>query len=223
VVRWLRQLGLRNALFGVSSLSLLAVLAAIWLYVSHDASLLAAIHRGDEAGVLSQLWRTLLTAMVLGFVAFAVLLWVLSRLVLTRPLGEILVAARRMSEADLTQTVTLAGTDELAVLAAALNRIGQGLRDTLSRVRAVSEAVGSVIDQLSRSGVQVSSGATSIQSQVTETSRSMAEAVGTHQEVAAHVEALPASRRSPGETRRSPRAWSRWRPASRRPPPPSTR
>ena len=55
VVRWLRQLGLRNALFGVSSLSLLAVLAAILLYVSHDASLLAAIHRGDEAGVLSQL------------------------------------------------------------------------------------------------------------------------------------------------------------------------
>jgi hypothetical protein len=88
VVRWLRQLGLRNALFGVSSLSLLAVLAAIWLYVSHDASLLSAIHRGDEAGVLTQLWRTLLTAMVLGFVTFAALLWVLSRLVLTRPLGK---------------------------------------------------------------------------------------------------------------------------------------
>ena len=190
MVRWLRQLGLRNALFGVSSLSLLAVLAAIWLYVSHDASLLAAIHRGDEANVLSQLWRTLLTAMVVGFVAFAVLLWILSRLVLTRPLVEILVAARRMSEADLTQTVTIAGSDELAVLAGALNRIGQGLRDTLSRVRAVSEAVGAVIDQLSRSGVQVSSGATTIQSQVTETSRSMAEAVGTHQEVAANVEAL---------------------------------
>jgi len=190
VVRWLRQLGLRNALFGVSSLSLLAVLAAIWLYVSHDARLLAAIHRGDEAGVLAQLWRTLWLAMLVGFLAFAALLWFLSRVVLTRPLEEILVAARRMGEADLTQTVTLAGSDELAVLAGALNRIGQGLRDTLARVRNVSEAVGSVIDQLSRSGVQVSSGAASIQSQVTETSRSMAEAVGTHQEVAAHVEAL---------------------------------
>ncbi|HZW89452.1 MAG TPA: HAMP domain-containing methyl-accepting chemotaxis protein [Myxococcaceae bacterium] len=190
MVRWLRQIGLRNALFGVSSLSLLAVLAAIWLYVSRDASLLAAIHRGDEAGVLSQLRRTLWLAMLVGSVAFAALLWLLSRLVLTRPLGAILVAARRMSEADLTQTITLAGSDELAVLAGALNRIGQGLRDTLSRVRAVSEAVGSVIDQLSRSGVQVSSGASTIQSQVTETSRSMAEAVATHQEVAANVEAL---------------------------------
>ena len=128
--------------------------------------------------------------MLVGSLAFAALLWVLSRLVLTRPLEEILVAARRMSEADLTQTVTLAGSDELAVLAGALNRIGQGLRDTLSRVRAVSEAVGAVIDQLSRSGVQVSSGAATIQSQVTETSRSMAEAVGTHQEVAANVEGL---------------------------------
>jgi len=74
VLRWLRQLGLRNALFGVSSLSLLAVLAAIWLYVSHDASLLAAIHRGDEAGVLSQLRRTLWLAMLVGSVAVAVLL-----------------------------------------------------------------------------------------------------------------------------------------------------
>jgi methyl-accepting chemotaxis protein len=190
VVRWLRQLGLRNALFGVTSLSLLAVLAAIWLYVSHDARLLAAIHRGDEAGVLSQLWRTLWLAMLVGFLAFAALLWVLSRLVLSRPLEEILTAARRMGEADLTQTVTLTGGDELAVLAGALNRIGQGLRDTLARVRAVSEAVGTVIDQLSRSGVQVSSGAATIQSQVTETSRSMAEAMGTHQEVASHVEAL---------------------------------
>ncbi|HZX41761.1 MAG TPA: methyl-accepting chemotaxis protein [Myxococcaceae bacterium] len=189
-MRWLRQLGLRNALFGVSSLSLLAVLAAIWLYVSQDTSLRAAIHRGDEAGVLDQLRRTLWLAMLVGSVAFAALLWVLGRVVLTRPLGEILVAARRMGEADLTQTVTLGGTDELAVLAGALNRIGQGLRDTLARVRNVSEAVGSVIDQLSRSGVQVSTGAASIQSQVSETSRSMAEAVGTHQEVAAHVEAL---------------------------------
>ncbi len=190
MVRWLRQLGLRNALFGVSSLSLLAVLAAIWLYVSHDRSLLAAIHRGDEAGVLDQLRRTLWLAMLVGSLAFASLLWVLSRVVLTRPLEEILVAARRMGEADLTQTVTLGGADELAVLAGALNRIGQGLRDTLARVRSVSEAVGSVIDQLSRSGVQVSTGAATIQSQLTETSRSMAEAVGTHQEVAAHVEAL---------------------------------
>jgi methyl-accepting chemotaxis protein len=190
VVRWLRKIGLRNALFGVSSLSLLAVLLAILLYVSHDASLLAAIHRGDEAGVISQLRRTLLLAIVVGSLAFALILWLLGRLVLTRPLEQILVAARRMSEADLTQTVTLAGSDELAVLAGALNRIGQGLRDTLSRVRSVGEAVGAIIDQLSRSGVQVTSGATTIQSQVTETSRSMAEAVGTHQEVAAHVEAL---------------------------------
>ena len=66
-MRWLRQLGLRNTLFGVSSLSLLLVLAAIWFYVSHDARLLAAIHRGDEAGVLGQLWRTLMVAMVGGF------------------------------------------------------------------------------------------------------------------------------------------------------------
>ena len=190
MVRWLRKIGLRNALFGVSSLSLLAVLLAILLYVSHDASLLAAIHRGDEAGVISQLRRTLLLAIVVGSLAFALILWLLGRLVLTRPLEQILVAARRMSEADLTQTVTLAGSDELAVLAGALNRIGQGLRDTLSRVRSVGEAVGAIIDQLSRSGVQVTSGATTIQSQVTETSRSMAEAVGTHQEVAAHVEAL---------------------------------
>ena len=190
MLRWLRQLGLRNALFGVSSLSLLAVLAAILLYVPHDASLLAAIHRGDEAGVIDQLQRTLWLAMLVGSVAFAFLLWALSRVVLTRPLEEILGAARRMSEADLTQTVTLGGSDELAVLAGALNRIGQGLRDTLARVRAVSEAVGSVIDQLSRSGVQVSSGAATIQSQVTETSRSMAEALGTHQEVSANVEAL---------------------------------
>jgi len=190
VVPWLRQLGLRNALFGVSSLSLLAVLAAIWFYVPRDASLLDAIHRGDEAGALAQLQRTLLLAMLVGSVIFAALLWVLGQLVLTRPLENLLAAARRMSEADLTQSVDPGGADELAVLAGALNRIGQGLRDTLARVRNVGEAVGSVIDQLSRSGVQVSSGAANIQTQVSETSRSMAETLGVQQEVASHVEAL---------------------------------
>ena len=190
MVPWLRQLGLRNALFGVSSLSLLAVLAAIWFYVPRDASLLDAIHRGDEAGALAQLQRTLLLAMLVGSVIFAALLWVLGQLVLTRPLENLLAAARRMSEADLTQSVDPGGADELAVLAGALNRIGQGLRDTLARVRNVGEAVGSVIDQLSRSGVQVSSGAANIQTQVSETSRSMAETLGVQQEVASHVEAL---------------------------------
>ena len=140
-------------------------------------------------------------------------------------------AARRMSEADLTQTVTLAGGNELAVLAGALNRIGQGLRDTLARVRGVSEAVGAVIDQLSRSGVQVSSGAATIQSQVDETSRSMAEALGHHQEVAANVEALQRTRRGELASHHGDRPTNdevaenveRWRPAWRRPPPPSRR
>jgi methyl-accepting chemotaxis protein len=190
VLRLLRHLGLRNALFGVCALSLLAVLVGVWISVGRDARLLEAIRNADPPAAMAELQRTLGLALLLGILLVGVVLWVLSRLVVTRPLEQLLGAARQMSEADLTFSVEAEGSDELAVLAGALNSIGRGLRDTLARVRGVGEAVGTVIDQLSRSGVQVSSGASTVLQQIQDTERSMAEAMGTLHGVASHVEGL---------------------------------
>jgi methyl-accepting chemotaxis protein len=190
VLRLLRHLGLRNALFGVCVLSLLAVLAGVWISVGRDALLQEAIRNADAPAAMGELQRTLGLALLLGILLLGVVLWVLSRLVVTRPLERLLGAARQMSEADLTHSVEAEGSDELAVLAGALNSIGQGLRDTLARVRGVGEAVGTVIDQLSRSGAQVSSGASTVLQQIQDTERSMAEAMGTLHGVASHVEGL---------------------------------
>jgi methyl-accepting chemotaxis protein len=193
VLRLLRHLGLRHALLGVSSLALLGLFWATWLYLSRDGTLLSAIARGDSAGALSELRRTLLLALVLGILVLGLALWLWSRLVIARPLSELMVVARGMGEGDLTQTVDPLGSDELSILGGALNRIGQTLRDTLARVRGVSESMGSVIDQLSRSGVQVSSGASTVLAQVEETGRSVSEMMSSLQGVAAHVEALQKS------------------------------
>ena len=152
MLRLLRHLGLRNALFGVCALSLLAVLAGVWIAAGHDGRLLQAIQRGDTAGALEALQHILGLALLVGVVLLGVVIWVSTRWVVTRPLELLLGAARKMGEADLTHSVEAVGSDELAVLAGVLNSIAQNLRDTLARVRGVGEAVGTVIDQLSRSG-----------------------------------------------------------------------
>ena len=57
MLRLLRHLGLRNALFGVCALSLLAVLAGVWISVGRDQRLLEAIRNADAPAAMAALFR----------------------------------------------------------------------------------------------------------------------------------------------------------------------
>ncbi|HEY1086125.1 MAG TPA: methyl-accepting chemotaxis protein, partial [Archangium sp.] len=127
--------------------------------------------RIDEG--LGSLRRTLLIALIVSVLIFMALIGVLSRLLLIAPLATMRQMAMRLAEADLSGRVEGAPTRELDELADSLNSIGQGLRDTLGRVRGVAERVAEVIDQISRSASTTTSGASTVLTRVEETSSAM--------------------------------------------------
>ncbi|MBL8913499.1 MAG: methyl-accepting protein [Archangium sp.] len=134
--------------------------------------------------------KTLLIALVMSVLIFMALVTVLSRLLIIGPLATMRAMAMRLAEADLSGRVEGAPTRELDELAESLNSIGQGLRDTLGRVRGVAESVAQVIDQISRSASTTTSGASTVLTRVEETSSAMVEMLSSLKGIAENVEVL---------------------------------
>ncbi len=145
-------------------------------------------HRLDE-GLLS-LRRTLLLALIVTALIFMGLIGVLSRMFIIRPIRGMQAMATRLSEADLSVRIERGGTRELDELADSLNSIGQGLRDTLGRVRGVAESVAQVIDQIGRSAATTSGGSTTVLTRVEETSSAMVEMLASLKGIAENVDTL---------------------------------
>ncbi|HVG62865.1 MAG TPA: methyl-accepting chemotaxis protein [Hyalangium sp.] len=125
-----------------------------------------------------------------GLLLFLIVFIYITRMRILQPLDAMMSMARRLAESDLTGRVDVATEDELGKLAEALNRIAQSWRDTLGRVRGVSEGLAGVIEQISRTGTTVSSGAGTVQARVEETSSSMEEMLASLRGIADNVEVL---------------------------------
>ena len=125
-----------------------------------------------------------------GMLFFLIVFIYITRTRILQPLDAMMSMARRLAESDLTGRVDVATEDELGKLAEALNRIAQSWRDTLGRVRGVSESLAGVIEQITRTGTTVSSGAGTVQARVEETSSSMEEMLASLRGIADNVEVL---------------------------------
>ncbi|RKG51116.1 methyl-accepting chemotaxis protein [Corallococcus sp. AB011P] len=142
-------------------------------------------------GVLTALRHTVLLAFLVGLVLFLLVAFLISRAFILHPLDAMMTMARKLAEADLTGRAEVRNNkDELGQLAEALNRMAQSWRDTLGRVRGVSDVVAGVIEQIHRTGTTVSSGAGTVQSRVEETSSSMVEMMASLRGIAENVEVL---------------------------------
>lgn len=144
--------------------------------------------RVDEG--IAVMRRTLIVALVAGTGLFLVLVFLLSRFLIVRPIKSMRAMASQLAEADLSGQAESAVTSELDSLSQALNHIGQGLRETLGRVRGVAESVAQVIDQISRSAAASSSGSATVLVRVEETSNSMEQMQATLKGIAENVEQL---------------------------------
>ena len=140
--------------------------------------------------MLGELRVVLVTVFSIGLVLVVALVFYVTHRRILQPLDRMMAVARKMAEGDLTSRVALDTGGELGALAEALDGIGQSLRKTLGQVRGVSEVVSNVIEQLSRAGTTVSSGAATIQGRVTETSSSMEEMLASLRGIAENVEVL---------------------------------
>ncbi|WP_242392624.1 methyl-accepting chemotaxis protein [Anaeromyxobacter oryzisoli] len=137
-------------------------------------------------------WRMIVLLFV-GGLAFAGLAFAfISRNVL-RPLDEMSAVARRVSDCDLTARAAPQGDDELGTLASSLNRIGENLAVTLSRVQTVTGGVATVIEGISKTGASVTSGAGTVSARVADTSASMGEMIASLKGIADNVEVLAQS------------------------------
>jgi HAMP domain-containing protein len=146
---------------------------------------------------ISSLRQILLIALLVSVAVFIALVGVLSRVLLIAPIRQMRAQAARLSEADLSGRVEGATTRELQELADALNMIGQGLRDTIGRVRGVAESVAQVIDQISRSASTTSGGSATVLTRVEETSSAMVEMLASLKGIAENVAAIKVHTRVP--------------------------
>jgi two-component system phosphate regulon sensor histidine kinase PhoR len=101
------------------------------------------IHDVDEARALMR--RTVAGGAAFAIVVAAVVGLFVSRRV-TRPLRRMEDVARRMAEGDLTQTVPVTGTDEIAALGVALNRTAVALREKIERLGDEQAKVRTILD-----------------------------------------------------------------------------
>ncbi|NTX00420.1 HAMP domain-containing protein [Myxococcus sp. CA051A] len=151
---------------------------------------LVAVNFSSLDEVVTSLRQVVLLAFGIGLALFLVVAFFISRAFILVPLDAMMTMARRLAEADLTGRVDISSRDELGLLAEALNRIAQSWRDTLGRVRGVSDVVAGVIEQIHRTGTTVSSGASTVQARVEETSSSMVEMMASLRGIAENVEVL---------------------------------
>ena len=127
-----------------------------------------------------------------GLSLVATLYLLVSRVVL-QPLDAMSGVARRVSDCDLTARAEKRSEDELGNLADSLNRIGESLAATLSRVQNVTGGVGTIIDRISRTGATVSSGVGTVSARVLDTSASMGQMIASLKGIADNVEVLAQS------------------------------
>jgi methyl-accepting chemotaxis protein len=151
---------------------------------------LVSLKRSKIDEGLQKLRRTLVMALAIGMAVFLALVLVLSRFLIINPLKSMMLMASRLSEADLSGQMEGSATHEMDQLSDALNQIGQSLRETLGRVRGVSEGVAQVIDQISRTAAITSGGSSTVLTRVEETSSSMVEMLASLRGIAENVEVL---------------------------------
>jgi methyl-accepting chemotaxis protein len=135
---------------------------------------------------------------ILGLLAFGgallgVLVYFFVAQLLLRPLDSMSAVARRVSDCDLTARAEKLGDDELGTLAESLNRIGENLTITLSRVQNVTGSVATVIERIGKTGATVSTGAGTVTARVVDTSSSMGQMIASLKGIADNVEVLAQS------------------------------
>ena len=139
-----------------------------------------------------------LRAWVMGLVAaggllLAALVYFFTARLILAPLDQMSAVARRISDSDLTARAARGGDDELGTLADSLNRIGENLTSTLSRVQTVTGGIAEVIDRIGRTGAAVSAGAGTVSARAVDTSSSMGEMIASLKGIADNVEVLAGS------------------------------
>jgi methyl-accepting chemotaxis protein len=156
-------------------------------------TVLLGIHADQHDQQARDLAGKIVLLLFLGGAAIGGFVYALVSRTVLRPLDLMSAVAQRVSDCDLTARAEALGDDELGTLSDSLNRIGENLTVTLSRVQNVTGGVAAVIERISRTGSAVSSGAGTVSARVVDTSASMGEMIASLKGIADNVEVLAQS------------------------------
>ncbi len=131
----------------------------------------AAATRNMQAGIV-RTNRIYLTVTVLAFIAAALVAFLLVRKML-KALHEIIRAATDLATGDLTTQIEVTGSDEVAELARAQQKLVEQLRSVVGEIATASANVASGSEQMASSSEQLSQGATEQAANTQEVSSSM--------------------------------------------------
>lgn len=97
-----------------------------------------------------------------GILVLGVILWLLTRWMMIRPIRSLAVSVNRMAEGDLTRQVEIHSRDEIGRLAADFNHMTSELRGMFRLVADLSMSVGATSQQLTASAEQTSAASETI-------------------------------------------------------------
>ncbi|HTN67633.1 MAG TPA: Cache 3/Cache 2 fusion domain-containing protein [Burkholderiaceae bacterium] len=109
----------------------------------------------------------------------AVVLFLIIRYMVSRPLGAATRAAQKIASGDLTTTIKSTGRDEIGQLAEAINGISQNLASVVGNVRLGTDAIAAASGEIAAGNADLSSRTESQASSLEETASSMEELTST--------------------------------------------
>jgi methyl-accepting chemotaxis protein len=118
---------------------------------------LEADKRESQATYTSSLWTTIGTAVV--GIGLALLLSLAVTRSITRPLGQTVQLARAIADRDLSQRLKLTRRDEIGVLAAALDRMADGLQSQQKDISQTAQTLAGAAQELTAVSQQMASNA----------------------------------------------------------------
>ncbi|MCC7396648.1 MAG: methyl-accepting chemotaxis protein [Planctomycetes bacterium] len=130
----------------------------------------------------SRIWNTTLISL-LTLTITVVSVRLLTRRIVLRPLQRLTQACEHMAQGDLTQVVTVAGSDEIAATAGRLRTFQEGLRSTL-------QAVADKARQVTVAGEELTSTASSLQSGAGRTKELSSQAAAASQEMSTNMSSV---------------------------------
>ena len=142
------QFGVGGRIAGIGLLMSGAVLGAyVWVIKAVMDSAIAALGRTASPAALDKLTAVASLQLRYGFVALALLVFVMVTLfwwvrkMITAPLADATAAAQQLAKGDLTTLLHVGRRDELGQLMQAVNGVAQGLAGIVGTVRGTSERI----------------------------------------------------------------------------------
>lgn len=143
--------------------------------------------RSIKAALRANLTQTILVALGI-IILLALSTFLISRLLVSRPLRSINHAVGRIARGDLGNLVEFRSLDELGSLAEAVNEMIAQLRGMVVQIRETSDQVAGSSSQISDSARELAAGAQSQASTLEETSAAVEELTSSVEQVASHAQ-----------------------------------